>query len=59
MKTFEELGLSKELLKVIEELKFKEPSEIQEKAIPLALTGKDIVGGSFTGSGKSVIQFKR
>ncbi len=54
MKKFEELGLSKELLKVIGELKFTEPSEIQEKAIPLALTGRDIVGGSSTGSGKTL-----
>jgi len=54
MKTFEELGLSKELLRVIDELKFTNPSEIQEKAIPLALTGRDIVGGSATGSGKTL-----
>ena len=54
MKTFEELGMSKNLLKAIEELKFTEPSEIQEKVIPIALTGKDIIGGSATGSGKTL-----
>ncbi|MEI6058385.1 MAG: DEAD/DEAH box helicase [archaeon] len=54
-KTFEELGLSKNLLNVIKECGFTEPSEIQEKAIPLALEGKDVVGGSATGSGKTLV----
>jgi ATP-dependent RNA helicase DeaD len=54
MEKFAKLGLSKELLKAIEEARFTEPSEIQEKAIPLALAGKDIIGGSATGSGKTL-----
>lgn len=54
MKTFEELGLSEELLKAVEELGFVEPSLIQEKAIPLGLRGRDVVGGSATGSGKTL-----
>lgn len=54
-KTFEELGLSKNLLNVIKECGFEAPSEIQEKAIPLALAGKDVVGGSATGSGKTLV----
>ena len=54
MEKFAKLGLSKELLKAIEEAKFKEPSEIQEKAIPIALQGRDIIGGSATGSGKTL-----
>jgi ATP-dependent RNA helicase DeaD len=54
MTTFEELGLSKELLDVIHQKGFTEPTEIQEKAIPLALAGKDIIGGSATGSGKTL-----
>ncbi|VVB79995.1 putative ATP-dependent RNA helicase [uncultured archaeon] len=54
MKTFEELGLTKELLDVIHQKGFTEPTEIQEKAIPLALSGKDIIGGSATGSGKTL-----
>ncbi|PIO08470.1 ATP-dependent helicase, partial [Candidatus Pacearchaeota archaeon CG10_big_fil_rev_8_21_14_0_10_34_12] len=33
---------------------FAEPSEIQEKAIPLILKGKDIIGNSATGSGKTL-----
>lgn len=53
-KTFKDLGLSHDLLRVIEEVGFTEPTEIQEKTIPLALAGKDIIGGSATGSGKTL-----
>lgn len=55
MKTFKELGLNEPILKTLDELKFKEPSEIQEKAIPAVLSGKDIIGGSATGSGKTLV----
>jgi len=54
MEKFTKLGLSKGLTDVLKEFKFKEPSEIQEKAIPVALAGKDIIGGSATGSGKTL-----
>ena len=54
MKTFNSMKLNPNLLKTIEELGFKEPTEIQEKVIPLALEGKDILGGSATGSGKTL-----
>ena len=54
MKSFVELGLSQNLLKLVEEIGFKEPSEIQEKVIPLALAGKDVIGESATGSGKTL-----
>ncbi len=54
MEKFTKLGLSKELTDVVKQFGFKEPSEIQEKAIPLALAGKDIIGGSATGSGKTL-----
>ncbi len=53
MEKFEKLGMSKELLDVIKKAGFEKPSEIQEKAIPLAMEGKDIIGGSATGSGKT------
>ena len=42
MEKFTELGLSKELTDVLKQSGFEEPTEIQEKAIPLALAGKDI-----------------
>ena len=54
MEKFTKLGLSKELTDVLKESHFKEPTEIQEKTIPLALAGKDIIGGSATGSGKTL-----
>lgn len=54
MKNFNELGLSPKMLKVLEEMKFQSPTEIQEKTIPLALEGKDIIGSSATGSGKTL-----
>ncbi len=55
MTKFEELGLSYEILNVLNNAGFEEPSEIQEKTIPLALAGKDIIGGSATGSGKTLV----
>ena len=54
MENFAKLGLSTELTDVLKQSGFKEPSEIQEKAIPLALAGRDIIGGSATGSGKTL-----
>lgn len=55
MEKFRKLGLSEEVLKVLKQLNFKEPTEIQEKAISLAIAGKDIIGGSATGSGKTLV----
>src|SRR3989338_2365712 len=54
MTSFKELGLNKELLALLEKAGFTEPSEIQDKAIPLVMEGKDIIGGSATGSGKTL-----
>ena len=54
MKSFEELGLSRNLLKILEEMNFEAPTEIQEKVIPLAMAGKDVIGESATGSGKTL-----
>ena len=55
MEKFTKLGLTKELTDVLKQFGFKEPSEIQEKAIPLALAGRDIIGGAMTGSGKTLV----
>jgi ATP-dependent RNA helicase DeaD len=46
--------LSEQLLRIVEELKFKEPSEIQAKSIPLVIQGKDVIGSASTGSGKTL-----
>ena len=54
MKGFKELGLDKNLLKILDEIGFDEPTEIQEKVIPIALAGKDVIAESATGSGKTL-----
>ena len=54
MNEFKELGLIDPILKAIEEEKFEKPSEIQKKAIPIIVEGKDIIAGSATGSGKTL-----
>lgn len=50
---FASLALSKPLLEVVAELGFTTLTEIQEKAIPLILEGKDVIAQSKTGSGKT------
>lgn len=50
---FNELGLSPEVLKAVDKMGFEEASPIQTAVIPLALSGRDIVGQSSTGSGKT------
>ena len=52
-KLFSELGLSAEILKAIEKLGFEQAAPIQAEAIPVLMTGKDVVGQSQTGSGKT------
>jgi ATP-dependent RNA helicase DeaD len=54
MDKFKQLGINENILKALKELNFKEPTEIQEKVIPIALLGKDIIGESATGSGKTL-----
>lgn len=51
---FKELNLKKEVLNAIEDKKFEEPTEIQEKIIPLILEGNDVLGQSQTGTGKTL-----
>jgi ATP-dependent RNA helicase RhlE len=50
---FEEFGLRPELLDGLKALGFTEPTPIQAKAVPEALTGKDLIGSAQTGSGKT------
>jgi len=52
-KPFAELGLSPEVLKAVEKMGFEEASPIQSAAIPVLLTGADVIGQSQTGSGKT------
>lgn len=51
---FTDLSLSKETLQALEENNFVNCTEIQEKCIPVCLTGADIMGAAKTGSGKSL-----
>lgn len=51
--SFEDLGLSPDLLKSIEDMGFEEPSPIQVLAVPPLLAGKDVMGQAQTGTGKT------
>ena len=50
---FRWMSLSRPVLKGLAAVGFGEPTPIQAKAIPVALLGKDVVGGAVTGSGKT------
>ena len=50
---FKDLELSDEILSAVDLLGFTEMTEIQEKSIPIILEGKDVIGRSNTGTGKT------
>lgn len=50
---FSELGLSDEILKAVEKIGYEEATEIQAKTIPLLMEGRDVIGRSHTGTGKT------
>nr|GMD94102.1 DEAD-box ATP-dependent RNA helicase 39 [Ipomoea batatas] len=52
--SFEELGLSEEVMGALEEMNISLPTEIQAIGIPAVLRGKSVVLGSHTGSGKTL-----
>ncbi len=51
--TFAELGLSPKVLAAIEASGYKTPTPIQAQAVPIAVTGRDILGIAQTGTGKT------
>lgn len=51
--TFKELNITEPILRAIEEKGYIIPTPIQEKAIPAALAGKDLLGCAQTGTGKT------
>jgi len=53
MDKFISFGLSKEMLQTISNMGFEEPTPIQEKAIPVIMQGKDMIGQAQTGTGKT------
>lgn len=52
--TFYGLGIAPGILEILDKLKFIAPTPIQQKAIPLAIEGKDIIGIAQTGTGKTL-----
>ena len=50
---FSELGLSEPVLKAVEKCGYEHPTPIQEQAIPIILEGRDLIGASQTGTGKT------
>ena len=53
MKKFEEFNLGNDILKALEALEYKEPTEVQEKVIPEVLLNKDLMVKAQTGTGKT------
>jgi ATP-dependent RNA helicase RhlE len=51
--SFDSLGLSAELLRAVREQGYTQPTPIQSKAIPVILSGKDVLAGAQTGTGKT------
>ena len=51
--TFEELGLSPDLLRAVADAGYTVPTPIQDQAIPLVLQGRDVMGCAQTGTGKT------
>ena len=49
--TFQELGLNEPILRALADQGYEQPSPIQAKAIPPALTGRDVLGCAQTGTG--------
>lgn len=53
MTTFEGFGIGKSILRALDEIGFTTPTPIQEQAIPVIKSGKDILGIAQTGTGKT------
>jgi len=51
--SFENLGLSAEILRAVEEQGYREPTPIQRQAIPVVLEGRDLMASAQTGTGKT------
>jgi len=51
--SFTELGLRPEVLRAVTEAGYTTPTPIQAQAIPIVLSGRDVMGGAQTGTGKT------
>jgi ATP-dependent RNA helicase DeaD len=53
MSAFKKLGLPQPITQALEKIGFTTPTPIQDKAIPIILSGKDLIGSAQTGTGKT------
>lgn len=53
LERFEELNISMPILKALNDMGFEEPTPIQREAVPVAMTGQDLIGQAQTGTGKT------
>jgi ATP-dependent RNA helicase RhlE len=53
MSTFEQFNLPKSLQKAVDELGLTTPTPIQERAFPVIMSGRDVMGIAQTGTGKT------
>jgi ATP-dependent RNA helicase DeaD len=53
LKNFNEFGLEPSVLRAITEMGFEESTPIQEKAMPIAMDNRDLIGQAQTGTGKT------
>ena len=51
--SFEQLGLSAELLRATNEQGYRQATPVQQQTIPLILNGRDVLAGAQTGTGKT------
>jgi len=51
--TFDDFGLAPEIVRAVTELGYREPTPIQQQAIPVVMSGKDVMGAAQTGTGKT------
>lgn len=53
-RSFRGLGIAPSILTVLDKLQFTKPTPIQERSIPQAIEGKDMIGIAETGTGKTL-----
>ncbi len=53
MATFYELGLNHQIIRAVTNMGFEETTPVQEKTIPVVMTGRDVIGQAQTGTGKT------
>ena len=51
--SFQGLGLSEDVIHAVQSMGYLEPTPIQERAIPVVMSGKDLMGSAQTGTGKT------